>query len=391
KPNAWLPAPVVTEDSHHIFSKHWGSLYQAFTIKTCRFVCLDTLVMNSGFKREREQHVWLENELRLAKEAGLRIFICMHYPLFICDPHEPTHYDSIAEPARSWLLALFQQYGVEAVFSGHVHNVFVGLHENTTYYSVPSMAFVRPEYSELATIGPGDEYGRNDTAKLGFFLVRVYADRHEILPVRTYGAGSLEVDFPQVEPYQMIGKPSQMLGFTLRRGWGRRVELAADGLDEFTRKEAYRDALLLALFELGVTSLRVPFADLANADVRQRLADFVRLGFEFTVYSLDVPDEATLAIMAEYGRLIKNWEIIFPEQAAAQMGIAIQHAQAVFAGQLFIAPVVPIKEDDGDGKSFQHFASHGFSPTQADKAESWLSVIGHSNDIGLTFRVSPWD
>lgn len=383
---------MVSEDSHLTFSKLWGPLYQSFSTKTCHFICLDTLVLNSGFKREQEQHIWLENELRLAQEAGLRIFVCMHYPLFICDPHEPTHYDNIAEPARSWLLTLFEQHGVEVVFSGHVHNAFLGLHGNTVYYSVPSMAFVRPEYSELAAIGPGDEYGRNDTAKLGFFLVRVYADRHEILPIRTYGAGKLAAGFPQVEPYQMIDKPSHMLGVTLRRGWGRRVELAADGLDEFTLKEAHRDALLMALMELGVTSLRVPFADLANADVRQRLADFVRLGFAFTIYSLDVPDEATLAVLAKYGRLIKNWELIFPEQAASQIDTAVKRAQTVFTGQLFIAPVVPIKEDDGGGKTFQHFASHGFARTQVDKAEHWLSMIDdQASGIGLTFRVSPWE
>lgn len=392
KPNAWLPAPVVTEDSHFTFAKQWGPLYQSFSTKACHFVCLDTLVLNSGFKREQEQRIWLENELRQANKAGLRIFVHMHYPLFICDPHEPTHYDNIAEPARSWLLTLFQQHDVEAVFSGHVHNVFVGLHENITYYSVPSMAFVRPEYSELATIGPGEEYGRNDTAKLGFFLVRVYTNRHEILPIRTYGVGKLAAGFPQVEPYQMIGKPDRMLGVTLRRGWGRRVELAVDGLDEFIRKEAYRDALLMALLELGVTSLRVPFADLANADVRRRLADFVKLGFEFTIYSLDVPDKATLSVMVEYGRLIKNWELIFPEHAASQIDTAIKRAQTVFSGQLFIAPVVPIKKDDGDGKTFQHFASHGFASMQAKKAENWLSMLGdQANDIGLTFRVSPWD
>ncbi len=392
KPDAWLPAPVVEEDSHLIFSKHWGPLYQSFSAGTCHFVCLDTPIMNAGFKREREQRAWLENELRIAKEAGLRIFVFMHYPLFICDPHEPTHYDNMDEPARSWLLKLFKQYRVEAVFSGHVHNVFVGIHDSTTYYSVPSMAFVRPEYSELATVGPGDEYGRNDTAKLGFFLVRVYADRHEILPIRTYGAGKLDTGLPQVEPYQIIGETSRMLGVTLRRGWGRRVEMAADGLDEFTRKEAYRDALLIALFELGVTALRVPFADLANADVRQRLSDFVKLGFEFTVYSLGAPDEATLATIKAHSSLLVNWEIIFPEHTADQIGAAINRAQSVFPGQLFIAPVVPIKEDDGDGKTFQHFASHGFSCKQADKAEIWLSMIGNqADDIGLTFRVSPWD
>ena len=392
KPNAWLPAPVVEANSHLIFSKQWGPLYQSFSVEPCHFICLDTPIMNSGFEREQAQREWLENELDIAKEKGLRIFVFMHYPLFICDPTEPSHYDNIDEPARSWLLELFTQYQVEAVFSGHVHNVFVGIHENTAYYSVPSMTFVRPEYSELAVVGPGDEYGRNDTAKLGFFLVKVYTDRHEILPIRTYGAGKLNAGMPQVEPYQMIGEASQMLGVTLRQGWGRRVELAADGLDEFTRKEAYRDGLLMALFELGVTSLRIPFADLAHEDVRQRLSDFVKLGFAFTVYSLGVPDEATLATMTAHSNLIVNWEIIFPEHTVPQISDVIHHARRAFSGQLFIAPVVPIKEDSGVGITFQHFASHGFSSRQARKAENWLSMIGSQvDDIGLTFRVSPWD
>ena len=82
-----------------------------------------------------------------------------------------------------------------------------------------------------------------------------------------------------------------MVGVSLRQGWGRMVELVVDGLDEFKRKGTYRDGLLIALLEVGVTSLRVTLADLARADVRRRLSDFVRLGFGFTGYSLDSPDE----------------------------------------------------------------------------------------------------
>ncbi|MBC8335319.1 MAG: metallophosphoesterase [Anaerolineales bacterium] len=392
KPNAWLPAPVIEEESHLIFSKHWGALYKAFSNNTCHFICLDTPIINSGFKREGEQFAWLENEFQTAKENGLRIFVFMHYPLFICDPNEPTHYDNIDEPARSLILELFKRYGVEAVFSGHVHNPFVGIHKKTTYYSLPSTAFVRPEYSELATVSPGDEFGRNDSAKLGFFMVSVYPDRHEILPIRTYGAGDLENGMPPVEPYKMAGGRSPMFGVSLRRGWGRRIELAADGLDEFKRKEAYRDWLLYALLELGVTSLRVPIADLENADVRLRLSDFTKMGFEFTVYSLGIPDKDILTTMETHGSLIVNWEIIFPKHMLSQIDIAVKDAQTAFFGQIFIAPVVPIKEDDGDGKTFQHFASHGFSFEDAAKAEKLLSAIDNSTDeIGLTFRVSPWD
>ncbi|NOZ72979.1 MAG: hypothetical protein GXP38_13880, partial [Chloroflexi bacterium] len=113
---------------------------------------------------------------------------------------------------------------------------------------------------------------------------------------------------------------------------------------------------------------------------------------EFTVYSLGVPNRATLATIEAHSDLLVNWEIIFPEYAISEIGITINRAQSVFSGQLFIAPVVPMKEDSGNSKTFQHFASHGFSPKQADEAEKWLSMIGNqADDVGLTFRVSPWD
>ena len=71
-----------------------------------------------------------------------------------------------------------------------------------------------------------------------------------------------------------------------------------DGLDEFKHKETYRDGLLIALLELGVTSLMSPMADLANADVRRRISDFVRQGFGFIIYSLASSDEHVITTIA---------------------------------------------------------------------------------------------
>ena len=66
------------------------------------------------------------------------------------------------------------------------------------------------------------------------------------------------------------------------------------------RKEAYQDGLLIALLELAVTWFRFHLADLANADVRTRLSDFVRLVFGFTVYSLNTPDELKVCLKVNY-------------------------------------------------------------------------------------------
>lgn len=392
KPNAWLPAPVVKEDSQKKFNQFWGPTYRSFSKGNCQIICLDTPVMNSGLDRETKQKAWLEGELHRAREKNLRILVFMHYPLFICDPQELLHYDNIDEPARTWLLNVFDKFNVEAVFSGHVHNVFVGIHKNTKFYSLPSTAFVRPEYSELASIGPEDEYGRNDVAKLGFFLVKVFEDRHEVIPIRTYGTGKLVAGLQGIDPLELTGEPSQLPGVTLRRGWARRVELAADGLDEFKRKEAYRDWLLAALLELGVKKLRVPFADLANVYSLGRISDLIQLGFEFTLFSLGIPDEHTLSTIKTNANLLANWEIILPEYAASDIGSAVKRARGVFTGPIYFAPVVPIKENAEGSNTFQHFASHGFSSAQKDEAEEWLSIIDErKTTVGLTFRVSPWD
>jgi hypothetical protein len=122
------------------------------------------------------------------------------------------------------------------------------------------------------------------------------------------------------------------------------------------------------------------------------MADFSKLGFEFTVFSLGAPDEGVLDTIETFGNLIASWELIFPEHHLSQISDAILKAQLVYSGQLFIAPVVPIKEVDRDSKTFQHFASHGFSCHHVEQIKNWLSMIPkQADDIGLTYRVSPWD
>ena len=66
----------------------------------------------------------------------------MHYPLYIGAPEEPGSYDNVDEPGRSWLLGLFDRYGVEAAYSGHVHNYFYNRHGETRMYTVPARGLV---------------------------------------------------------------------------------------------------------------------------------------------------------------------------------------------------------------------------------------------------------
>ena len=72
---------------------------------------------------------------------------------------EPVNYSNFSLPMREKYVRLFQKYGVNAIFAGHLHN--------NAYGKVDDM--------EMITIGPvGKVLG---TGYQGMNLVKVYPDR----------------------------------------------------------------------------------------------------------------------------------------------------------------------------------------------------------------------
>ncbi len=68
------------------------------------------------------QENWLKSELQQAKNSGARhIVIFQHYPWFLQSPDEPEQYFNLPRERRAAYLALFHEFGVEAVFGGHYH------------------------------------------------------------------------------------------------------------------------------------------------------------------------------------------------------------------------------------------------------------------------------
>ena len=136
---------------------------------------------------QKKQQTWLEKELQ--SNTQRRRFLFLHYPPYILNICEPSHYDNIDEPARSWLLSVIEKYRFEAVFSGHVHNFFYNRYADTELYVGPSLTFIRHDYSEMFRIKPelNSENGRNDLGKFGFLMVRVYNKGHATECIRTYG------------------------------------------------------------------------------------------------------------------------------------------------------------------------------------------------------------
>ena len=254
KPVSWA-AGVVNDENLALYESHFGKHYFAFDHEHVHFVVINSPIINSGLAVESEQRAWLEQDLEANKDQ--RTFIFIHYPPYVSDPVEPGSYDNIDEPGRTWLLSLIRKYTPEGMFCGHVHNFWYDIYEQTEIYLVPSTAFVRHGYSEFFRVGPADQYGRNDVAKLGYSIVRVYEKGYVAENVRTYGRalepggelGKTPVVLPTVQTKEQV---LPRVALDMRHAWAEEVEIPPSGaLDEFERKKVRNDYPLLALWEMG--------------------------------------------------------------------------------------------------------------------------------------------
>jgi len=273
----------------------------SFEHEGCLFLVLNTLLLNSGMAEEQAQWEWLTQTL--SENAGKRIFVFTHYPMYLAARDEPDYYDNLEEPARTRIIDLLQKHKVEAYFAGHVHNFFYdyldGLHQTV----LPSAGILRSDYMEMFRAQPTREMGSFDPAKLGFLWVDVYADRHvphfvrssENLPYRTHS-------------WRSTGATVTM---DLRLPWCEETDIpCAWGLEIFERKEIRNDYPLAALWEMGITDLRVPISDLLKPRVSNRVKQLTALGHKFTIVSFGLPTAARRAAIADHANGIKAIEVV---------------------------------------------------------------------------------
>jgi 3',5'-cyclic AMP phosphodiesterase CpdA len=392
KPLEWMPAPTVTDDYIALYEGFFGSHYYSFEFDDCHFAIINAQILNSGLDCEGRQRDWLEADLN--QSADKRVFVCTHYPPYVASPDEPSSYDNIDEPGRSWLLDLLEKHKVEALFAGHVHNFFYDRYAGTDCYVLPSTAFVRHEYAELSRVSPGPENGRNDGPKLGYFVVRVYSDGHVAEMVRTYG----ETRAPATPSHENINFVSAVhsresdnatIGVDLRHPWVETIEISPNGAsDEFARKPARNDYPLLAIWEMGVRRMRVPVQDMVRLETRHRMELLNELGHVFTVYCYGAPNRALAELLGKHHRLVDTLEIITPwrriHETIAELKV-LKHATDL---PIYISPVQTEDDVRFEGGKFNLLVSHGFSLAEKDRLrELWGQLRPLAMVDGLVFRI----
>ena len=400
KPVDWAPAGVVREEFLEKWEEHFGDQYQAFSAGGVRFVLINAQVINSGLELEGRQRAWLERELE--DSANGRIMLFLHYPPYLCSPGEDESYDNLAEPGRSWILGLVEKYRVEALFAGHVHHFWYNRHASTDCYLLPSTSFTRQDYSEMFRSAPTPEMqdGRNDTEKVGYFVVLVYENGHVCHFRGTEGAlleKGQRLDqvrpVPRVIPFHPRELPQSPVGFDMRHPWAELVDIPPSGaLDEFRRKRVRNDYPLLALWKMGIGLVRIPVEDLEDDRTVARIRGLREFGHEFVLISQGIPSFRASECMVMHGDLVKRWEVSLPMSRVGELSGAIGELKSKAGFPVYLSKLRMKSDVVRDGETYFHQISHGFSTTDEDEINALMSR-GDCEGLfdGAVFRVARSD
>jgi hypothetical protein len=273
KPDPTSPAGWVSPETLQTWHGVFGPTWHSFDHGDIHGIVLNTQIMNGPLPEAQEQRHWAEQDL--ASQTGRRVLLFLHMPVFFVDRDEQAlgFYNSLDEPARSWILKLIESYGIELVFAGHTHFVALNRVGSSRLYVAPSTATSRAGLAEAFT-SPSPDRGRGDIDKLGFYLVRMDSDGASVHLIRT-GRDSQAVD-PANPSRNLITRISRELP------GGRIGVMSSHPLGHVTpgpviwpaivRQPMRDDWRLLACTEIGARNVRVPASDLVEPTERLRLA-----------------------------------------------------------------------------------------------------------------------
>ena len=359
------------------FQRHFFS----FEHESCLFVVINGMILNSGLDYEKKQREWLET--LLARNSGRRLFVFSHYPLYLSEADESVNFDNTDLPGRRWLLDLFSDYKVEAFFSGHVHNFFFNNYDETSIYVLPSTCFLRHDYHELFRAAPTElKQGRHDTAKLGFAVVEINKAGHLTHIVRsegrTMGSSDNETLLP---PAHGLSPAHGALGISLHQPWCEKANITTPwGLDSFSTKYVRNDYPLLALWEMGISELRVPLDDLMKKHTRSRIRELAARGHQFTAYSYGLPKNEGRNVLSECGEILHAWELIMPTCCVSDLLPEIKK----------IARKVPVFFNSYRQHRETLSLSHGFSVDDFNLVNELMALDGAKEIFsGVVFGVGP--
>ena len=395
KPDATMWTEWVTPVSLALFHDQFGRSWYSFDHRDMHFIVLNSQIMNGPLPDAQEQLSWLEVDLSV--HEGRRMVIFMHMPPFFVEENEPDtgFYNSINEPMRSRLTALMRQYRVECLFTGHTHFRAFNRIDETRFYVAPSTTTSRAGFYEAFSVAPPPEQGRNDQAKLGFFLIRVYDEAVRVHLVRTGAqiesvAG--EQGWSRLLFRSTLDLPRSAVGVFLRTPLTSQ-SAGALAWPSVLRQRVRDDHPLLALLEAGVQHVRLPVADLDDDLQSTRLRLLRAEGVAITAFWLWSDRLALAESVARHADAIDMLELqipgtLFPEQQILHHLISCREASGT---RVVLTPI--ISREAAQGK-YHPRTRFGYRPEELVELDQHLGEFNVDLDRVLCHidpDIAPWD
>lgn len=386
KPMPGSPANTSDTASIEKYSEHFGPSYFSFDHDDILFIILNSSLINTQTSEEEQQREWLES--LLSATTVPRIFLFSHYPPYIHNPAEEEHYDNIAQPGREWLLELVKQNSIELVLSGHVHHYFYNRLHTTSLYTLPPTSFTRQDYADLFKLSPAAEFGRDDAGKFSVAMVDVFEHGHELRILPTHG-NSLDAD-SNCSPDIFNTPTPKSLTVHMRHPWYESIDLPYNGpMEEFSRKRARNDYTFMRLQQIGIQHIRVPIFDMLERESRERMRDYIALGFHFHAFCQSHLIDKAVSAIREHRDLFSSLECV-TSQSPLELS-ALQGHDSLNDLPVYLGYAQSGAHQSSEDKPFAHSVSSGYHWHNRTAVLAAIDAIpGSGQPQGVVFQI-PWE
>jgi hypothetical protein len=177
-------------------------------------------------------------------------------------------------------------------------------------------------------------------------------------------------------------------GVELRHPWAEIVAIpSTGGVQEFGRKPARNDYQLMALWEMGVRTLKIPLQDFDDPATLRRGRLMSDVGHDFVLTSLGIPDPAVIESIVDGGVAISAVEVNL-SLAKAHARIARLQALRRAGVPMLLSHLRTSEESHFDGKHFSHFVNAGLRIEELPLRQPEIAALIDASAIdGVTVRL----
>jgi hypothetical protein len=160
-------------------------------------------------------------------------------------------------------------------------------------------------------------------------------------------------------------------------------------LDEFLRKKVRNDYPLWALWEMGAKRLRLPWHDLTDGRIRERMAGLKKMGHMFNLFIYDLPTPRLLEVFQRHRELLESIEIIIPWGKSALYIEPLIQIRRQLNLPIYLSKLRSSADVEKEGGRFKHFIKHGFRVDERNVLEEFLRSEGAASAFdGFIFRIA---